>query len=76
LAVDGKLKWMQDHRTWFGNIGSALLSDVCFNSETLDTFPESVHVGILENIDGHNNLVISESGKDVVLRRKNEVNLQ
>jgi hypothetical protein len=33
-----------------------------FICEPLDAFAKRVHVRILENIDGHNDLVVSEHG--------------
>ena len=46
-------------RTWFSNIRPAFFSHINFVREPLNALAKSVHVGILEDVDSHDYLVIA-----------------
>lgn len=46
-------------RTWARYVRAALLPNVRLISQPLDCFGKGIHVGKLEDVDGHDDLVIS-----------------
>jgi hypothetical protein len=56
-------------RTLLDNIRATFLFQVSVTGKPLDTFAESVHVRIRENVDSHDNLIIPRRDDNWLMRQ-------